>query len=168
MGMTEARVSMSDVDFMQVALAEAQRAKELGEVPVGAVVVYRGEIIGRGCNQPILRHDPSAHAEMMAIRQAARHLGNYRLPECELYVTLEPCIMCAGAILHARFAKVVYAATDPKTGAAGSVINPFADCRLNHQTAVVEGVMAEESSALLKAFFRERRQAEKERKKTVV
>ncbi|QBC42355.1 tRNA adenosine(34) deaminase TadA [Iodobacter fluviatilis] len=159
---------MNDLDFMNEALQEAQRAKELGEVPVGAIVVHRGEIIGRGCNQPILRHDPSAHAEMMAIRQAAQHLGNYRLPECELFVTLEPCIMCAGAILHSRIARVVYAATDPKTGAAGSVINPFADCRLNHQTQVVDGVMAHESADMLRAFFRERRQAEKERKKTVV
>jgi tRNA(adenine34) deaminase len=159
---------MNDLDFMNEALQEAQRAKELGEVPVGAIVVHRGEIIGRGCNQPILRHDPSAHAEMMAIRQAAKHLGNYRLPECELFVTLEPCIMCAGAILHSRIARVVYAATDPKTGAAGSVINPFADCRLNHQTQVVDGVMAHESADMLRAFFRERRQAEKERKKTVV
>jgi len=159
---------MNDLDFMNEALQEAQRAKELGEVPVGAIVVHRGEIIGRGCNQPILRHDPSAHAEMMAIRQAAQHLGNYRLPECELFVTLEPCIMCAGAILHSRIARVVYAATDPKTGAAGSVINPFADCRLNHQTQVVDGVMAHESADMLRAFFRERRQVEKERKKTVV
>jgi tRNA(adenine34) deaminase len=159
---------MNDLDFMSEALQEAQRAKELGEVPVGAIVVHRGEIIGRGCNQPILRHDPSAHAEMRAIRQAAQHLGNYRLPECELFVTLEPCIMCAGAILHSRIARVVYAATDPKTGAAGSVINPFADCRLNHQTQVVDGVMAHESADMLRAFFRERRQAEKERKKTVV
>ncbi|MDW5417609.1 MULTISPECIES: tRNA adenosine(34) deaminase TadA [unclassified Iodobacter] len=159
---------MNDLDFMNEALQEAQRAKELGEVPVGAIVVHQGQIIGRGCNQPILRHDPSAHAEMMAIRQAARHLGNYRLPECELFVTLEPCIMCAGAILHSRIARVVYAATDPKTGAAGSVINPFADCRLNHQTQVVDGVMAQESADLLRAFFRERRQAEKDRKKTVV
>lgn len=159
---------MNDSGFMQQALFEAERAKELGEVPVGAIVTYRGGIIGRGCNQPILRHDPSAHAEMMAIRQAARHVGNYRLPECELFVTLEPCIMCAGAILHSRISRVVYAAKDPKTGAAGSVINPFADCRLNHQTQLLDGVMAEESSNLLKAFFRERRQAEKDRKRTVV
>ncbi|SFN10099.1 tRNA(adenine34) deaminase [Formivibrio citricus] len=150
-----------DSDFMRLALAEAQKAAELGEVPVGAVVVLDGEIVATGFNQPISRSDPSAHAEMVALRAAAGKLGNYRLPGCELYVTLEPCIMCAGAIMHARLARVVYAATDPKTGAAGSVINPFEDRRLNHHTEVVGGVLAEEASQMLSAFFSERRRQQK-------
>ncbi|WP_245747753.1 tRNA adenosine(34) deaminase TadA [Formivibrio citricus] len=152
---------MMDSDFMRLALAEAQKAAELGEVPVGAVVVLDGEIVATGFNQPISRSDPSAHAEMVALRAAAGKLGNYRLPGCELYVTLEPCIMCAGAIMHARLARVVYAATDPKTGAAGSVINPFEDRRLNHHTEVVGGVLAEEASQMLSAFFSERRRQQK-------
>lgn len=149
---------------MRAALRQAARAARLGEVPVGAVVVYQGEIIGRGCNAPIARRDPSAHAEMLALRQAARKLGNYRLPGCELYVTLEPCIMCAGAMLHARLARIVYATPDPKTGAAGSVIDPFADRRLNHHAQIVGGLLMDEAAAQLKAFFAERRMLQRGRK----
>ncbi|KPC55144.1 tRNA adenosine(34) deaminase TadA [Amantichitinum ursilacus] len=147
--------------FMRLALDEAAQAQALGEVPVGAVLVYQGQVIGRGHNQPISGHDPSAHAEMLALRAAAQHQQNYRLPGCELYVTLEPCIMCAGAMMHARIARVVYATTDPKTGAAGSVINPFLDRRLNHHTLVQGGLLADEAAAQLKAFFAERRRAQK-------
>ena len=151
----------TDEDFMRLALAEAGKAAALGEVPVGAVIVHDGEVIGTGFNQPIGTHDPSAHAEMRALRLAAEKLGNYRLPGCELYVTLEPCIMCAGAIMHARLARVVYAAADPKTGAAGSVINPFADRRLNHHTEVTGGVLAAEASSMLSDFFARRRHEQK-------
>lgn len=151
----------TDEDFMRLALAEAGKAATLGEVPVGAVIVHDGEVIATGFNQPIGTHDPSAHAEMRALRLAAEKLGNYRLPGCELYVTLEPCIMCAGAIMHARLARVVYAATDPKTGAAGSVINPFADRRLNHHTEVTGGVLAAEASSMLSDFFARRRHEQK-------
>ncbi len=149
---------MRDEDYMRLALAEARKAAELGEVPVGAVIVLNGEIIASGFNHPIGSHDPSAHAEMQALRRAADRFGNYRLPGCELFVTLEPCIMCAGAIMHARLARVVYAATDPKTGAAGSVINPFADRRLNHHTEVTGGVLAGEASQMLSDFFAMRRE----------
>ncbi|BCL75299.1 tRNA-specific adenosine deaminase [Jeongeupia sp. HS-3] len=154
----------AEIGFMREALLEADRARGMGEVPVGAVVVLDGEIIGRGCNQPITRHDPSAHAEMLALRDAALRLGNYRLPGAVLYVTLEPCLMCAGAMLHARLARIVYATTDPKTGAAGSVINPFPDRRLNHQTDVIGGLLADEAATQLRAFFRERRETEKARR----
>ncbi|MDR3428607.1 tRNA adenosine(34) deaminase TadA [Silvimonas sp.] len=156
----------AQIGFMQEALLEAARAQELGEVPVGAVVVFEGRIIGRGCNQPITTHDPSAHAEMLALRAAAQTLGNYRLPGCELYVTLEPCLMCAGAMMHARLARIIYATTDPKTGAAGSVINPFPDRRLNHHTAVVGGLLADEASAQLKAFFALRRKLQKQQRES--
>jgi len=145
--------------FMGMALKQARLAWLEGEVPVGAVVVKDGEVVSVGYNRPIGRHDPTAHAEIVALRAAADKLGNYRLPGCELYVTLEPCIMCSGAMMHARIARVVYAATDPKTGACGSVVNLFDEGRLNHHTAVVGGVMADESSGLLKAFFAERRAA---------
>lgn len=145
--------------YMALALAQAQLAWDRGEVPVGAVVVKDGEVIATGFNQPISGHDPTAHAEIVALRAAAEKLGNYRLPGCELYVTLEPCIMCSGAMMHARLARVVYAATDPKTGACGSVVNLFDEDRLNHHTEVAGGVMAEEASAMLKAFFVERRNA---------
>nr|WP_267874231.1 tRNA adenosine(34) deaminase TadA [Massilia sp. HP4] len=145
--------------YMALALAQAQLAWDRGEVPVGAVVVKDGEVIATGFNQPISGHDPTAHAEIVALRAAAEKLGNYRLPGCELYVTLEPCIMCSGAMMHARLAKVVYAATDPKTGACGSVVNLFDEQKLNHHTQVVGGVMAPEASAMLKAFFVERRSA---------
>lgn len=146
-----------DVDAMRLALAEAQAAAAAGEVPVGAVIVHRGRVIARGRNAPVGSHDPTAHAEIQALRAAAARLGNYRLSECTLYVTLEPCAMCVGAMLHARLARVVYGAPDPRTGAAGSVIDLFADPRLNHQTSVQGGVLAEEGGALLRAFFRTRR-----------
>lgn len=146
---------------MQAALELAQQAESLGEVPVGAVVVQDGEIVGRGFNAPISQHDPSAHAEMRALRDAAQHLGNYRLVGCELFVTLEPCLMCAGAIMHARIARVVYGARDPKTGVCGSVMDAFAESRLNHHAVVQGGVLAEECSARLSAFFARRRAEQK-------
>jgi tRNA(adenine34) deaminase len=152
---------MNDADFMHAALQEAQHAFDLGEVPVGAVVVHHGQIIARAHNQPIATHDPSAHAEMLAIRAAAQVLGNYRLADCELYVTLEPCIMCAGAILHSRLKRVVYATQDSKTGAAGSVINPFAEPKLNHHTHIESGLCQHEASAMLSDFFAQRRVAQK-------
>jgi tRNA(adenine34) deaminase len=148
---------MADADYMRLALELADQAQAAGEVPVGAVVVRAGEIIGRGYNAPISRHDPSAHAEMLALRDAARHIGNYRLTGCELFVTLEPCLMCAGAIMHARIARLVYGAADPKTGACGSVLDAFAEPRLNHHTGVVAGVLAEECGAMLSDFFAMRR-----------
>jgi tRNA(adenine34) deaminase len=148
---------MTDEDFMGVALELARQAATLDEVPVGAVVVKDGEIVGRGFNQPIGRHDPTAHAEVMALRDAAECLDNYRLPGCTLYVTLEPCAMCIGAIFHARIGRVVYGARDPKTGAAGSVIDLFSEERLNHHAAIVGGVRAEECGALLSSFFAARR-----------
>jgi tRNA(adenine34) deaminase len=150
---------MPDTRFMQLALEQAQQAWALGEVPVGAIVVKDGAVIAAGCNQPIGSHDPTAHAEIVALRAAAEKLGNYRLPGCELYVTLEPCAMCSGAMMHARLARVVYAAQDPKTGACGSVLDLFQEDRLNHHTEVVGGVMAEEASAMLRGFFAERRAA---------
>ena len=148
---------MSDVECMRAALDLASQARSAGEVPVGAVVMLDGEIIGRGFNAPISRHDPSAHAEMMALRDAAQNIGNYRLAGCELFVTLEPCLMCAGAIMHARIARVVYGASDPKTGACGSIVNAFSDQRLNHHTAIAGGVLAEECGAMLSDFFTMRR-----------
>jgi len=145
--------------FMREALRLAQQAEACGEVPVGAVVVKDGRVVGVGFNQPIKQHDPTAHAEIAALRDATRRLGNYRLPGCDLYVTLEPCIMCAGAIMHARIARVVFGASDPKTGAAGSVMNVFAEQRLNHHAEVVGGVLANECGALLSGFFAKRRAA---------
>lgn len=142
---------------MRAALEQAQVAGRCGEVPVGAVVVCDGQIVGRGFNQPIGRHDPTAHAEVMALRDAGQRLGNYRLPGCELYVTLEPCAMCSGAIMHARLSRVVFGARDPKTGVAGSVIDLFQEKRLNHHTTIVGGVLAEECGALLSSFFAARR-----------
>jgi tRNA(adenine34) deaminase len=147
--------------FMRAALDLASRAQAAGEVPVGAVVVKDGEIIGRGFNAPISRHDPSAHAEMMALRDAAQNIGNYRLVDCKLFVTLEPCLMCAGAIMHARIARLVYGASDPKTGACGGVMNVFAEQRLNHHTEVVVGVLAEECGLMLSNFFALRRAQQK-------
>ncbi len=143
---------------MRQALELARQAATLGEVPVGAVVVRDGEIIGRGGNQPIGRHDPTAHAEVMALRDAAANVGNYRLPGSTLYVTLEPCLMCIGAIFHARVGRVVFGARDPKTGAAGSVLNLFDETRLNHHAEVLGGVLAEECGTLLSGFFAARRQ----------
>jgi tRNA(adenine34) deaminase len=150
---------MPDPRFMQLALDQAQRAWAEGEVPVGAVVVRDGEVIATGYNQPIGSHDPTAHAEIVALRAAADKLGNYRLPGCELYVTLEPCVMCSGAMMHARLARVIYAAPDPKTGACGSVLDMFGFDQLNHHTEVVGGVLADQASAMLKGFFAERRAA---------
>ena len=146
-----------DARFMRLALAEARAAAEIGEVPVGAVVVKDGHVIATGRNAPIDGHDPTAHAEIVALRAAAQALGNYRLEGCTLYVTLEPCAMCSGAMLHARLARVVFGATDPKTGAAGSVLNLFDHAQLNHQTVVQGGVLAEEGAQLLRGFFKERR-----------
>ncbi|MCL2020725.1 MAG: tRNA adenosine(34) deaminase TadA [Betaproteobacteria bacterium] len=153
---------LSDEFFMREALYQAESAGCLGEVPVGAVVVRAGEIVGRGFNTPIGDQDPSAHAEIIALRDAGRTIGNYRLPDCELFVTLEPCAMCAGAILQARIARVVYGARDPKTGAHGSVLDLFAETRLNHQTSVIGGVLAAECGKLLQEFFAERRAQQRE------
>jgi tRNA(adenine34) deaminase len=147
----------SDAAFMREALALAREAAAVGEVPVGALVVSQGKVIGRGINSPITSHDPSAHAEMQALRAAGKALGNYRLPGCELYVTLEPCAMCVGAMLHARIARLVYGTADPKTGACGSVIDLFAEAKLNHHATVTPGVMAEECAALLREFFAAKR-----------
>ncbi|MGE4243027.1 tRNA adenosine(34) deaminase TadA [Ramlibacter sp.] len=153
---------MDDRDFMARALDEARRSLAAGEVPVGAVVVRDGEIVATGHNQPIARNDPTAHAEIVALRAAAAKLGNYRLDGCELYVTLEPCAMCAGAMLHSRLKRVVFGARDAKTGAAGSVVDLFAQALLNHRTAVAAGVLEGDCAALLTDFFRERRQAARE------
>lgn len=142
---------------MRLALAAAKQASHLGEVPVGAVLVRDGELIATGFNRPIGQHDPSAHAEITALRAAAQSLANYRLPGCTLYVTLEPCVMCAGAMMHARLARVVYGAADPKTGACGSVVNLFAEEKLNHHTSITGGVLATECSTMLSDFFAERR-----------
>jgi tRNA(adenine34) deaminase len=146
-----------DRQFMQQALDQAKLAAMAGEVPVGAVLVRDGKIISRGFNQPISNSDPSAHAEMMALRAAAHIESNYRLPGTTLYVTLEPCIMCAGAMLHARVERVVFGATDPKTGAAGSVLNVFSEKQINHQTQVEGGIMGEECGQILRDFFKGRR-----------
>jgi tRNA(adenine34) deaminase len=149
---------MSDALFMREAIALAQQAATQQEVPVGAVVVKDGVIIGRGSNAPISLHDPSAHAEMLALRDAAQHIGNYRLVDCALYVTLEPCAMCAGAIQHARIARLVYGASDAKTGACGSVVDLMREPKLNHHTQVTAGLLAEECGQLLSAFFKARRE----------
>lgn len=152
---------MTDADCMDLALREASAAAEAGEVPVGAVVVHQGRVVGVGRNAPISDHDPTAHAEIVALRAAAQALGNYRLDDCELFVTLEPCAMCSGAMLHARLRRVVFGAYDPKTGAAGSVLDLFAQPALNHHTAVRGGVSADACGALLSDFFRQRRQAQR-------
>ncbi len=149
--------SPEDIGFMQLALRQAQAAADAGEVPVGAVVVMAGQVIASGHNAPLASHDPTAHAEVNAIRAAAQALGNYRLDDCTLYVTLEPCAMCSGAALHARFKRVVFGATEPKTGAAGSVLNLFAHEQINHQTQVTAGVLADECAQLLQSFFEQRR-----------
>ncbi|WP_269532073.1 tRNA adenosine(34) deaminase TadA [Chitinimonas sp. BJYL2] len=155
---------MTDADFMRLALDQAQLAEAMGEVPVGAVLVKDGQVIASSHNAPIALSDPSAHAEMRALRAAAQSLANYRLPGCELFVTLEPCAMCAGAMLHARLKRVVFAAPDPKTGAAGGVFDLFAYPQLNHQTDILGGVLADEASQQLKAFFAQRRALAKARK----
>ena len=146
-----------DRQFMQQALDQAKLASNAGEVPVGAVLVRDGQIISTGFNQPIANSDPSAHAEMMALRTAAQNESNYRLPGTTLYVTLEPCTMCAGAMLHARVERVVFGAADPKTGAAGSVLNVFSEKQINHQTQVEGGIMGEECGQILRDFFKDRR-----------
>ena len=152
---------MTDYDYMQIALDLARQAAAAGEVPVGAIVVKDGAIIGRGSNAPITTHDPTAHAEIRAMRDAAQHLGNYRLVDNTLYVTLEPCAMCSGAIQHARIAKLVYGASDPKTGACGSVVNLMAEPKLNHHTEITGGILAEQCGALLSDFFSARRKKTK-------
>ncbi len=149
----------SDAEFMIAAIALAGTASDAGEVPVGAVVVKGAQIIGAGFNAPIGRHDPSAHAEIQAMRAAASALGNYRLAGCTLFVTLEPSVVCAGAIMHARIERLVFGAADPKTGACGSVVNLFAEERLNHHTVVEAGLMAQQCGELLTNFFRQRRTA---------
>jgi len=147
----------NDEQYMREAIALARQAWAEGEVPVGAVVVQEGNIIGRGHNRPIAGHDPTAHAEVQALRDAAQRVGNYRLPGCTLYVTIEPCVMCTGAIMHARIARVVYGARDPKTGAHGSVVDLYAEPRLNFHAQIEEGVLAQECGQLLSDFFAARR-----------
>ncbi|MFL9863080.1 tRNA adenosine(34) deaminase TadA [Paraburkholderia fungorum] len=151
-----------DRRFMALAQAAAEEARAAGEVPVGAVLVRGDQVIATGFNHPIGAHDPSAHAEMIALRAAAQAVENYRLPGCELYVTLEPCLMCAGAIMHARIARVVFGARDPKTGACGSVVDAFSNPQLNHHTTVTGGVLETECGAALKSFFADRRRASRE------
>ena len=156
-----------DLDFMSLALVQARAAADAGEVPVGAVVVHQGEVIAVGHNAPLANHDPTAHAEVNALRAAAKALGNYRLDGCTLYVTLEPCAMCAMAMLHARVQRVVYGAADPKTGAGGGVLNLFDSLQLNHQTELQGGIEAEACGSLLQDFFRARRAAPRRARKPV-
>ena len=148
---------MNDEIFMHEALSLARLAAASGEVPVGAVVVKDGAVVGRGYNRPISGRDPTAHAEIIALREAAERLDNYRLTDCSLYVTLEPCPMCAGAIMHARIGRLLYGTADPKSGACGSVVNLFSEKRLNHHATVTGGVLAEEAARLLQDFFAARR-----------
>lgn len=153
--------SVTDQDFMAQAMYLAAQAADIGEVPVGALVVCNGQVIGQGYNQTISAHDPCAHAEIMALRQAAQAIGNYRLSGCDLYVTLEPCTMCVGAIIHARIKRLIYAATEPKAGAVASQLQLFSKPHYNHTVQVESGVMADESSAMLRNFFKQRRLAHK-------
>jgi tRNA(adenine34) deaminase len=148
---------MDGENFMREALALAEQAAAAGEVPVGAVVVRDGQVVGRGSNRPISSQDPTAHAEIVALREAAARLGNYRLPGCELYVTLEPCAMCVGAMVHARIARVVFGTTDPKTGACGSIVDLPAIAHWNHHGVFTGGMLATECAALLRRFFADRR-----------
>jgi tRNA(adenine34) deaminase len=150
-------MSLSDEFWMEEALREAQRALALGEVPVGAVVVNDGRIVGRGCNQPLSTHDPTAHAEIIALREAGTTIGNYRLLECDLYVTVEPCSMCAGAITHARVRRLVYGAEDAKAGAVHSMLQVLNHPKLNHKVEVSSGVLAARCMDLVQNFFRDRR-----------
>ncbi len=156
--------SPADEQAMRIALDQAANALLIGEVPVGAVVMRAGQVIATGYNRPITEHDPTAHAEIVALRHAATLLGNYRLPECELFVTLEPCAMCAMALLHARFKRVVFGAADPKTGAAGSVVDLFGTPALNHHTRLVGGVLASECAVVLRDFFATRREQYRQRR----
>ena len=149
--------AFSDEEFMHEAVLLARKAQERGEVPVGAVVVSDGKIVGRGYNRPISSMDPTSHAEIMALRDAAKNVGNYRLPGCALYVTLEPCLMCAGAIFHARISRLIFGAKDPKTGACGSVLDLFSDQRLNHHATVTSGILESTCGDILKRFFSEKR-----------
>jgi tRNA(adenine34) deaminase len=155
---TDSEQLSSDLDFMNLALAEARLAAEAGEVPVGALVISDGEIIGRAGNRNLRDHDPSAHAEIVALRLAAQHLGNHRLTGCVLYATIEPCTMCAGAIIHSRIARLVYGANDPKAGAAGSVLDVINHPDLNHKMEVVSGVQGDQCSEILQEFFRRKRE----------
>ncbi len=154
----------SDEQSMRIALDQAHNAWLVGEVPVGAVIVRAGQVIATGYNRPVTEHDPTAHAEIVALRHAATLLGNYRLPECEIFVTLEPCAMCAMALMHARLRRVVFAASDPKTGAAGSVVDLFANRQLNHHTTVERGLLGDASAAMLREFFAERRDMHRRRR----
>ncbi|HEY2929209.1 tRNA adenosine(34) deaminase TadA [Piscinibacter sp.] len=154
----------ADEHAMRIALDQAHNAWLVGEVPVGAVIMRAGQVIATGYNRPITEHDPTAHAEIVALRHAATLLANYRLPECELFVTLEPCAMCAMALMHARLKRVVFGAPDPKTGAAGSVLDLFGQAQLNHHTQVESGVLADECGQLLRDFFAERREQYRQRR----
>ncbi len=158
------REQMCDERYMREALRQAELASAAGEVPVGAVIVRNGEVIARGYNQPVSTHDPTAHAEIVALRQAAKACGNYRLPDCEMYVTLEPCVMCVGAIMHARLKRIVFGVNDPKTGACGSAVDLVSDASLNHHAEVAGNVMADDSVAILRQFFSARRAQAKARK----
>jgi len=147
----------SDEDYMNLALEEAKKAEAAGEVPVGAILVLAGSVIGRGFNQPITAHDPTAHAEIVALREAALRQGNYRLSTATMYCTVEPCVMCAGAMVHARIARLVFGTPDPKAGAAGSIYNVMTDPRLNHRVEVLSGVCEDACATLLREFFARRR-----------
>ena len=153
-------MSLSDELWMEEALREAQRALALGEVPVGAIVVCTGRIVGRGCNRPLTANDPTAHAEILALREAGQTMGNYRLLDCDLYVTVEPCAMCAGAITHARIRRLIYGAEDPKAGAVHSMLQVLNHPKLNHKVEVTPGVLAARCMDLVQTFFREKRKAE--------
>lgn len=147
----------SDAHYMDLALLEAKKAEMAGEVPVGAVIVCGGDVIGRGFNQPISQSDPTAHAEILALREAAHHQGNYRLPDATMYCTVEPCMMCAGAIIHARISRLIFGTPDPKAGSAGSIYNVLTDPRLNHRVDVISGIREDECASLVREFFAKRR-----------